>query len=453
MRRVWQFALAVVCVVGSQTGVRAWTLDDIKIHGNWWIIEVEIHYQDEQSHAVQKRVPLSVDPPETTTVTDERYESLPMFDPKPHPFGWGRGEPLVGLRAAGCTTRHALEPTSVVVRSAPGSEGMVFERGKDYDMDDICGAVGRVDKSRIGPKQPVFISYKYKKFRIDSVVLTKDNHLVLRKGTPHIATPHQPEIAEGETRIANIWLPGRPLEKLTADNLLPITETAYPEPAKTSPTVAERLLPKTIKKLQEGQPVKILAWGDSVTEGGWIPDSDRWQEQFVRRLQKRFPKAKIELIQQGWGGKNTELFLSAPAGHPHNYKEKILGAKPDLIISEFINDAPLTAEQVEERYSKLLADFKAIGAEWIIMTPHYCDPNGMGFGLRERDIDNDPRAYVKALRDFAPRHQVALAEGSLRYGRVWRQGIPYSTLLSNNVNHPDPRGMALFADALMELFP
>jgi hypothetical protein len=48
---------------------------------------------------------------------------------------------------------------------------------------------------------------------------------------------------------------------------------------------------------------------------------------------------------------------------------------------------------------------------------------------------------------------VALADASLRWGRLWRQGIPYSTLMLNSINHPDARGMKLFADSLMALFP
>ena len=72
---------------------------------------------------------------------------------------------------------------------------------------------------------------------------------------------------------------------------------------------------------------------------------------------------------------------------------------------------------------------------------------------RERDVDDDPRPYVAGLREFAARNQVALADASRRYGRLWRQGIPYSTLMLNSINHPDARGMKLFADALMELFP
>ena len=48
---------------------------------------------------------------------------------------------------------------------------------------------------------------------------------------------------------------------------------------------------------------------------------------------------------------------------------------------------------------------------------------------------------------------LALADASLRYGRLWRQGIPYSTLMLNSINHPDARGMRLFAESLITLFP
>ena len=165
-----------------------------------------------------------------------------------------------------------------------------------------------------------------------------------------------------------------------------------------------------------------------------------------------FPSAKIELVTEAWGGRNTGSYLAEPPGSPHNYREKVLGAKPDLIVSEFVNDAGLSPQQVEERYSALLADFQSIGTEWIILTPHYVRPDWMGL-TRERDIDDDPRPYVAGLRQFAAKHNVALADAALRYGRLWRQGIPHTTLLLNSINHPDARGMKLFADSIMQLFP
>jgi len=60
---------------------------------------------------------------------------------------------------------------------------------------------------------------------------------------------------------------------------------------------------------------------------------------------------------------------------------------------------------------------------------------------------------VAGLRQFTAKHGVALADAARRYGRLWRQGIPYTALMLNSINHPDARGMAIFADALMALFP
>ena len=71
-------------------------------------------------------------------------------------------------------------------------------------------------------------------------------------------------------------------------------------------------------------------------EERFMPDWEdkRWQEQFVSRLRERFPKANIELVTEAWGGRNTGSYLSEPTGSSHHYQERVLGAKPDLVISE-----------------------------------------------------------------------------------------------------------------------
>ena len=96
-----------------------------------------------------------------------------------------------------------------------------------------------------------------------------------------------------------------------------------------------------------------------------------------------------------------------------------------------------------------LAQFEKKGIEWIILTPHYSRLEQMKF-ISQKGCDDDTRPYVSCLRDFARKHDIALADASKRWGRLWRQGIPYMTLLCNDINHPDPRGLAIFADALME---
>ena len=67
-------------------------------------------------------------------------------------------------------------------------------------------------------------------------------------------------------------------------------------------------------------------------------------------------------------------------------------------------------------------------------------------------VEEDPRPYVHGLRQFAAKHNVAIADASLRWGHLVKEGIPYVTLLSNSINHPDDRGHEMFAQSLMDLF-
>lgn len=389
-------------------------------------------------HTVRVKPPVNVD------VAGERYASIPMFNPKVG--GWVRGMRIKGVRAQETTSPGLLDPESFHLRAGPGGNAPVFIRGVDYEIDLEWGTFGRLTDSRIGPEQEVFASYRHAQLRLDAVVQNASGQIVIREGEPQAAAPAVPGVNAGERHWGNIYLSGF-IAKLAPEHLFPVLEAAYPE----SPRVANATVDRLVKRLRSGQPLRILAWGDSVTDGGYLPETDRWQTQFVTRLRRQFPRARIELLTQAWGGRNTASYLAEPPGSVHHYRETVLGVKPDLIVSEFVNDARLEPAQVEERYTRLLADFKEIGAEWIILTPHYVRPDWMGL-TREREIDEDPRPYVTGLRQFAAKHDVGLADASLRYGRLWRQGVPYNTLMVNAINHPNGRGMRLFADALMALF-
>ena len=434
MMRLWMVVSAFLMNVACISAAPA----EMSVAGDW---QVKIAVDGVSST-------LTVEPAEQIYVENEKIGALPVYNPKAAQYA--RGHKLAGVRAKECTVRHAMVPESLVVCSTPGGKPLV--RGKDYEAELTWGCVGRLEGGVVGVSTPVFASYRYGRMRLDSAVLTAGGKIELRQGVGHVSIPKPPALAAGEKRLGNIWIAGS-LKKLDDTVLFPVLEDHFPEPVVSAPFPAERLLPKTIAKLKAGERVRILAWGDSVTDAGYLPEPDknRWQAQFVKRLRQRYPKAEIVLMSEAWGGRNTASYFNEPPGSVHNYKEKVLALKPDLIVSEFVNDAGLNEALVNQRYGRIRDDFKAIGAEWIILTPHYVRPDWMGL-KSQKDIDDDPRAYVKAVRKFGVENKIAVAEGSLRYGRLWRQGIPYLTLMMNNINHPDPFGMGLFADALMQLF-
>ena len=424
--------------------------EDVKlsVSGPW---QVRVERPRAATGVAPTEVTIQVPPAVEIVVANERYTALPLY--QSNAPGWAKGIALRGVKTQETAAKGMLDPASLQLRAGTEPDAPLLRQGEDYAADLAWGTFGRLPAGRIREGESVLASYHYGQCRLDALVRTRDGQVRLREGFPHVAVPRPPTLAEGEVALANLWVPGR-LKQLSADNLLPVLETEYPAAPKASPSPVDRFLPKTLAKLRQGQPVRLLAWGDSVTDASYlpVPARERWQAQFVERLKSRFPQANIELITEAWGGRNTDSYLGEPPGSLHNYKEKVLGAKPDLIVSEFVNDSGFSPAQVEERYSKLWVDFQGIGAEWIILTPHYVRPDWMGL-TRERDIDEDPRPYVAGLRQFAARHDMTLADAARRWGRLWRQGLPYTTLLSNAINHPDPRGMKLFADSLMELFP
>ncbi len=434
---MWRTVLSLgglcVCVTFAAPAVELTVIGD-------WQIKVE---------AEGLSATLTVEQPEIVRVEAEALPRLPLYMPKAAQYA--RGAKLNGVRAQECTVRHALDPESLKVMNADGT--ITYSRGRDYEAEMSWGCVGRLEGGAIGADTPVRIAYAYGTMRLDAVVLTADRNIVLRRGVAHVSLPEPPPLAATERRLASIWITPR-LARLTAANLFPVLETAYPEPPRPVPSVAGRCLPKTMATLKAGGTLRVLAWGDSVTAAGYLPEPEknRWQEQFVRRLRAAYPAATIELTTEAWGGRNTGSYFNEPSGSLHNYQEKVLDARPDLVISEFVNDAGLDAAGVARHYGRIRDDLEKIGAEWIILTPHYVRPDWMSLA-EERQCDDDPRPYVKALRAFAAENNLALADASLRWGRLWRQGIPYSTLLMNNINHPNPFGMSLFADALMALFP
>ena len=143
--------------------------------------------------------------------------------------------------------------------------------------------------------------------------------------------------------------------------------------------------------------------------------------------------------------------MKSPRGSEHDYVRDVLEPKPDLVVIEFVNDAYLDEAGVAEHYGRILADVRGAGAEVILLTPHLVRPDWMGMDTLK--VKEDPRGYVRGLKAFGAANDVAVADASALYCNLWRQGLPYMTLMANAINHPDARGHKLFADALMGLFP
>jgi lysophospholipase L1-like esterase len=439
------FSLGLTSLPSSDT--RADEMPHIEIVGDWQVQVSSGTVKQGRAHAhVSQPVMLTVAQATLLHIQNEKYDSLPIYDANAAP--WTRGAKLRQLTTFETTAPDCLVPDSLVLKSGSGAAAS-YMQGKDYALEPRWATMGRV-AGGIAEGQAVWADYVCGWGRLDTIAVSPQGKVRLVQGTPHNATPHPPELEKGEMALANLWIAPR-LPKLTAESLYPVVEPTYPEPKKRRTPPAAQMLPKTWAKLSAGRPVHILAWGDSVTAGGQASDAaHQYQSRFVALLKTQFPNAPIRLTTAGWGGRNSDSFLQEPPGAQYNFEHAVLEPRPDLIVMEFVNDAFMTPPVVEEKYTSLQKRFAEIGAEWVILTPHFVRPDWMG--ANSVRVETDPRPYVAGLRQFAAKHNVALADASLRWGHLLKEGVPYTTLLCNSINHPDDRGHELFAQALIELF-
>ncbi|AHF92428.1 hypothetical protein OPIT5_21405 [Opitutaceae bacterium TAV5] len=364
---------------------------------------------------------------------------------------WAGGTPLAHARSGdmpgrGLPMPHALNTRTLTVRSA---DGRILNPGTDYVINGIYSTLGPGSSPSVSASDTVNVSYDVGQRRLDSVIRLPDGKLILRQGNPSLTTAALPPLLSGETRVGNYYLD---FFATPADaDWFPITATAADAPTRT----AARSLDRTLKKLRDGQSVRIVCWGDSITHGGDASSPDkRYPSVFSARLRERFPSAQIEVTTVAVGGSQSRQWLH-PEKFPHSTApqacrfERVIENRPDLVTVEFLNDAWMTAKHVDEIYAEIRDRLHAVGCEVLFITPNFTMPEMMG-SPDLRAPDNRP--YVRALKTFAETNGLALADVSARWENLWREGIPYIVLLKNGINHPEDRGYAIYADELLKCF-
>lgn len=366
------------------------------------------------------------------------------------PVGYAKGTKLKACNARDVNAAGSFVPGSLEIRRTKG--GALLKLGEDYLVDEVWGLAGLAPKSGVTEKDTVFASYRFSQLRMDTIQVSPDGLVSLKQGQPHISAPVPPEADAGSVAVAHVMVNYRATTVGLGD-VYPITETAAQAVTATTPG----RIPKTLAKLKAGQHVTIVCWGDSVTAGGNASTPEhRYVDVFTAGLRTRFPKSKIEVKNISAGGSNSKQWLYPEKypyrgltgdANPAQFKH-VLEAKPDLVTIEFVNDAGMNTAMVDESYDEIR---KRLGPdiEVILITPHFTMWKMMGFeSMREKE----KRPYVLALRAFAEKRQIALADASARWEHLWKEGLPYLTLLHNTINHPDDRGHLLFAEELWKCF-
>jgi acyl-CoA thioesterase-1 len=192
-----------------------------------------------------------------------------------------------------------------------------------------------------------------------------------------------------------------------------------------------QFLRATQAKLKAGKPVKIVAYGDSITAGGEAstPGLIFWMR-WVDALQRKYPQARITAINGATGGDSTVQGLQ-------RLQTKVLEEKPDLVLVGFgMNDhniGGVPIPQFEQNLKQIVARIRnETGAEVILFSAFPPNPHWK-FGSHQ--MEEYEAATYRVARDMS----CAFADVFNNWQALAARKKP-EDLLGNDINHPNDFG-------------
>lgn len=427
----------------SHNDVQPWPL---KIEGDELIVPAGNYPSEVQMFEVEKEGRFRIKPVTVNTVTNEE-----LFLSSEKPSGFWKGTSLKGPYYDQLGVYQSLIEDSLIIKDV---EGNVLRKGDDYLVSAPFALLGLGTNTTLTTESKVFASYSYYLQRIDSIGLDRNGITFLQEGTPSLVSPELPKLPADTVRFCNIY---RPIQGISfmEEHLFPLLSDSKHVVTDTT----RGRINKTLGKLESGESVNIVAWGDSITVGADVKPGEGWADLLHTKLKEKFPNAKINYTNHSIGGTRSMQWLH-DGDFPDMPKlpadkcsfDLVANDKPDLVVMEFTNDTVLPNQKVlEPAYEMIKNKINDLGAELIICTPGRFlmeDYDAIIFKMKK----SDDRPYVSFVKKFAEKNNFAVADTSSRWDHLYKEGIPYPTILINAYNHPNAFGHTLFVEELLKCF-
>lgn len=211
-------------------------------------------------------------------------------------------------------------------------------------------------------------------------------------------------------------------------------------------------LKKTVEKLEKGENLRVLFYGDSITEGsdasGFSGDFDGafepympiYPELVVNRLEKRYPKCKIEYINTAVGGWGSTDGVNAAA-------ERVTAHKADLVVIGFgMNDLKLDAKQHKENILKIMeaATEANPNAEFILIATTLPNPDS-------KWSKHQLETFTPVLREIENERTGVAVAPMTEMHKFLMSKKRYSDMSGNGINHPNDFLVRVYVQTLTAL--
>jgi lysophospholipase L1-like esterase len=197
-------------------------------------------------------------------------------------------------------------------------------------------------------------------------------------------------------------------------------------------------LSNTIRKLETGEPLRIIALGDSLTQGWMVRKG--FLAFLSEMLKKKYPSSRVEIINRGIPGDTAD-------GGLYRLRGDVLDHDPDLVFIQFgLNDAfsGVHPGRFEAAIQAIVESVRSdTDAEILIIT---------SVPVVYERMDEIADEFYGRLEAVAGRENLPIA----RVHRFWMQkvdeGLEFRSLVQSDQVHPTVEGYRLMAEAIMEHF-
>ncbi len=195
-------------------------------------------------------------------------------------------------------------------------------------------------------------------------------------------------------------------------------------------------LENTIKKLNGGENLRLVALGDSLTYG-WM--ANRGYIEFLKdMLSVRYPGNRITVLNRGIPGDTA-------ADGRRRLQRDVLESNPDLVFIQFaLNDAysGYSPEKFRDTIREIIKNIRDKTESEILLLTSV--PLG---GKKENDHINQ---YYRMLSEISGSEGLPLVEVHSYWERKLTEGYDFFNLVQSDMIHPTDEGYRLMAEAIME---
>ncbi len=204
---------------------------------------------------------------------------------------------------------------------------------------------------------------------------------------------------------------------------------------------------RTIEKLENGENVKILFFGDSITEGynssgfvGVEPYAEPWPKMVASYLSEYYGNDKVEYINTAVAGQNSAWAFST-------VQQNVISYEPDLVVIAFgMNDGGSTA-LAQTMYMRRVID--AINArlpdtEVALVSTMLPNDEVAGFWGNQYTFEEK---YLENITVNCP--QAAIVRMTTMHSQLL-ESKEYYHMTGNNVNHPNDFLGRVYAQSIVK---